>query len=549
MLEADEIYTFSDYIAALKRRLNMFAYVSLPLAAITFSLALLLPDSFESFARIDIDLEGADVEILEPIVVSNYADQYIAKLRQRVLTADSLSILVQDDSLFSSALGDLSDSDRRKLIHKGVFVSIITQTVTAQSGRGAKVISGFKTGFKGPDPEFARHVAVFMSETFQKEDRATRTERANSTSTFLREQMHLTEEEIVVLEKRIADFKVKNACCLPELKELNMLVIQRAERDIENLQPRVRTLEQDRIFLQAQLEEIRKQSVATDRLSVLEEQYIGLVANYGPDHPDVAKVRREISAIINIGTLEDGGQELLDLRVELAKKEHRYSDIHPDVIGLKRRIAALEADKPATEQRGRERLLDNPRYLQLRSEINAIDTELKTLRTRSPELRRKIEEYEDRLIRTPQIESEYQAVNRKLETARENYDNLQNRLVIARQTQALESTEIGARLTEMVSPYVPRAPSGPPRLAILILGLFVAVSLGLAAVILTELMDTTIRGSKDIIRTLQLAPIASIPIVQDSTSLATNRHRMIKVMGATVLLIVAAIFVFTSAAG
>lgn len=545
MPESQDSYTLADYITALKRRRHILKFVALPIGAIAIAIALLLPDSYESTALIDINLEGSNVETLEPIAVSSYADQYISKLRERVLTPDNLSLLAQDGTVFSGDLAELSESDRRELIRDGVIVSIVTQSVMSD-GRPVDLISGFRTGFAGPDPEFAYDVAVFLSDKFMQADRANRTERASSTSSFLRDQIRLTETEIVALEKQIAEFKVKNACCLPELKELNMSVIERAERDIDNLQPRLRALEQDRIFLQARLEEIRKQSISTDRISLLEEQYISLVANYGPDHPDVARVRRELSAISDIDNSGNDGQELVNLRIELAEKERRYSEVHPDVISLKRRIASLETNKTANVQKGKNRLLDNPRYIQLRSEINAIDTELSALQTRRPELLQKIAEYEDRLIRTPQIESEYQALSRKLESGRDNYDNLQQRLVIARQTEALESTEIGTRLIEVASPYVPSAPSGPPRLAISVLGLFLAVSLGIGSVIITELMDSTVRSSKDIIRAIQIVPIAAIPTVQNSASLAKNHRLTIMVVGVTVLLIVAIMTTITS---
>ena len=545
MLGTENSYTFDELISAVKRRLHILGYVSLPLVVATISVALFLPNVYESSARIDVNLEGSNVDTLEPIAVTTYADQYMANLRDRVVTKDNLNLLVSDDVVFSGELADLSVSERSQLIRDGFFVTLITLPVMGPRGRTFDLITGFNTGYQGPEPEFAHLVAEFVSDSFLNEDRRSRRERASSTSSFLQQQISSTESEIVAMEGEVADFKVKNACCLPELKELNMSIIQRAERDIEGLQPRVRTLEQDRIFLQAQLEEIRKRSVSTDRLSILEEQYLSLVANYGPDHPDVARVRREISAITNLGPQGGGGQELLELRVELAEKERRYSDIHPDVISLKRRIASLETDEPANEQKGRNRLLDNPRYLQLRSEINAIDTELTTLRARAPELRQKITEYENRLTRTPQIESEYQALNRKLDTVRQNFDDLQDRLVIARQTEALESTEIGARLTEVLSPSLPITPVGPPRLAISILGIFLAVSFGFGALITTEMMDTSVRGRKDIERAIQVVPIAAIPIVQNSVALANNRRQMIIVMGTALLLIVAVVIIYS----
>ena len=162
------------------------------------------------------------------------------------------------------------------------------------------------------------------------------------------------------------------------------------------------------------------------------------------------------------------------------------------------------------------------------------------LQTRVPALRKKIEDYEDRLARTPQVESEYQAVNRRLATARDNFENLQQRQVIARQTEALEATEIGARLIEVRAASLPRSPSGPPRIAILLIGLFVAGTLGFGVMMIAEMTDTSVRGSRDVAMVMDMVPLATIPVIENSLSQA-SRHRQVYLISVTVLVATAAI--------
>jgi uncharacterized protein involved in exopolysaccharide biosynthesis len=538
-------YTINDYLAAFRRRRSVFVFTAVPVIAVAAAIAMLLPDEYRSYSRIDIDLEGANVKTLEPIELTTYADQYIAKLQERVISRDKLLALANDPEVFGPDDGELSESERIDMIREGLGVRMITQPVRSPtSGREVDLISGFEVTSTGSDPEFAFHVAKYVATEFLKEDRLSRTERASSTSSFLREQMRKIELEIVDLEKEIANFKVKHACCLPELMAFNMSVIQRAERDIESLQPRIRALEQDRIFLQARLDELRAQSVSTDRLSELEVEYLRLVANYGPDYPDLARVRREISAITSVGSGDNDTFDLVELRVKLAEAEQKYSDEHPDVIRYKREIAALEAKQAVSGGSDQTKLLDNPRYQQLRGELNAIDTELIELRMRNPELRQKIEEYENRLTRTPQIESEYQALNRKFETARDNFQNLQQRLVIARQTEALESTEIGARLAEIRPAIVPQAPSGPPRVAILIIGVFLAGTLGIGLMLISDIVDMSIRGSRDIATVMDMVPLATIPVVQNSVSQTVKHRHWLLVSGTALVVAITVILIY-----
>ncbi len=534
-------YTTGDYFTAFRRRRGSLLAIAAPVIVITIALSLLLPDEFTSYSRIDIDLEGSNVQTLEPIELTRYADQYISRLKDRVLARHNLLALANDSEVFPGGQDELTESDRLDKIWRSIDVSVVTQPVLSPlRGRELQLISGLRVAYVDADPQVAFHVANHVAGLFLEADRLSRTERASSTSTFLRKQMKGVERDIVDLENEIAEFKVKNACCLPELMNLNMTIIQRAERDIENLQPRVRMLQKDRKFLQLQLDEIQPQGVSSDRLAELEQEYLRLVSTYGPDYPDLGRVRREISAITSARSGSGATVELIELRLQLAEAEQRYSSEHPDVIRYKREIAALEAQQESSGRGDQTNQLGDPRYLQLRAQINGIDTELIELQTRVPALRQKIGDYENRLSRTPQVESEYQAVNRQLQTAHENFENLQQRQVIARQTEALEATEIGARLTEVLAAWVPGLPSGPPRTAILMIGLFLAGTLGIGSMIFAEMTDRSVRGSRDIAMVIDMVPLATIPVIQNSLSHASD-HRQVYLVSMTVIVTIAAI--------
>ena len=198
-------------------------------------------------------------------------------------------------------------------------------------------------------------------------------------------------------------------------------------------------------------------------------------------------------------------------------------------------LAAVERQDRSSVSSTQAELLENPRYGQVRNELNSINTELSELKEREPALRQKISDYEDRLTRTPQVESEYQALSRKLESARENFDDLQRRSIIARQSEALESTDIGARLTEVIPATLPRKPSGPPRLIIVIFGVFFAGSLGIGSVLFAEMTDNTIRDSKDVARLIQAMPLATIPVIQNTQSMKERKRRIFLSRAATVV--------------
>ena len=97
-------YTLDDVIAAVRRRRRVFVYVALPIIAVASGLALTLPDVYRSVARISIDLEGANVQTLEPIQVAAYADPLPVCLGGRPGRA---SILVSESDV---AVDEIADS-------------------------------------------------------------------------------------------------------------------------------------------------------------------------------------------------------------------------------------------------------------------------------------------------------------------------------------------------------------------------------------------------------------------------------------------------------
>lgn len=540
-------YTASDYLAAFRRRRPVLLKVAVPIFAGAVLLSVVLPDTFTSSARIDINLEGSSANTLQPIEVSLYADKYITKLTDRAFAHVNMLAMSGNSAVVAASPDESSESERAAMIRDSIEITVLTQVVLSPiTGREVDLISGVRVAANGGEPEYVYEVAKAAVNLFLDADLKSRTEEASSALRFLNEQASITEKDILKLEKEIAEFKVKNACCLPELVGLNLSVIERIEREIESIRPRIRALEQDRVFVQRQLEEIRQLTPTTDRLGELEREYTTLVASYGPDHPDVGRVRREIIAIISSEGEDDGLYEAVELRMKLVEAEQKYSSVHPDVIRLKQQLAAVTATRGSRRGTESAQLLENPRFIQVRDQLNSINSELTELRTTEPELRRRINDYEERVRLTPQVESEYQALTRKLGGLKDNYDDVQRRAVSARRSEALELTDIAARLELVTAPSFPRSASGPPRTAILILGVFLAGTLGIGSMLFAEMIDSTIRGSKDIVRVLNMVPIATIPVIENMSSIKSHHQQLWRIRGTLVVVTVAlSVFYFT----
>ena len=177
----------------------------------------------------------------------------------------------------------------------------------------------------------------------------------------------------------------------------------------------------------------------------------------------------------------------------------------------------------------------------MRAQLNAIDTNLSSLRARVVELQDKQEDLQVRIASTPQVERQYQALTRDLQTAQLAFDDLRQRLAQAQQTESFESGERGARLELIRDANIPVEPAGPQRIGILILGTFLGLVISSGAALVSEMSDTTVRGSKDVQVVLNTYPIVAVPIVQNSLSRSSRRRHYITL---TFSVVVVAILIF-----
>ncbi len=517
-----ENYTLTDYMNAFRRRRKVFLFIFIAVVTVVVLLADSTPDYYRSGAEFRIDLEGPNVNFLETVALTNYADQYVTTLQRSVLTADNLRTWMEESNVFAEYRDEMTERELIELMRDSIRLELVfTTVIDERAGREVDLITGFQPVFTADSPEATYSVAKNLAEQFLVEDRFSRTQRAAAASSFLRQQIEAREVEIAELERRTAKFKEENAGNMPEVLFLNMTVLDRTERDLEKIQTDMQVLQEDRIFRQSQLEEIRQGSASAERLQQLEDDYLRAISLYGPDHPDVIRIKRQVAALTGTRRGAASTLELEQLRMDLAEARQKYSEEHPDIRRLRRQIELIESGQSGL------RLSEdqfNPRYLQLKATVNAIDAKLAGLRTRSYELRQKLEDLEARIATTPEVERQFQALDRDLQTAKLAFNDLRKRLDRAQQTESFEAGELGARLTQVSAAYTPDRPAGPHRLPIAALGVFLAISLAGGVAIVMELLDSTVRGRRDILTVLRTQPIVAVPIIENSVT-RTRRHR------------------------
>jgi uncharacterized protein involved in exopolysaccharide biosynthesis len=511
---------FSDYIHAIARRKALLFGIAVPIALLAILLSVTLPDVYTSSALVEIDEPSTSQALAGTSEESSYADQYVQNLKGIVLTDGNLRRLNQEHDLYPALADD--ESAMLKRLKRDITVKIVTTPILdPRTGREREVVDAFTLSYDNRVPEKAQKGAQWLVAAFLAEHRRQRQGRASSTAEFYAKEAERIRTHVAQLESKLADFKRANYGQLPELTEVNMSMMDRTESQIAANEMQARSLRQDRVFLVAQLEQQRAQGPDSGSVRQLEEQYARMRSSYDESHPDMVALRRQIDSL-KYGTSAGSGSslrsQLNSKRATLAEARQRYGEEHPDIRKLQRDIATLEA-RMSSGERGDVALSDGSAVgMQLRTQINAIDSQLASITAQNAELRAKLTNLEKNVTSAPQVEREYANATRDLTIAREKYDQLLNRQMDA---EVSEAAIVGGRADEfrlIQAPMLPGMPSKPERLAILFIGLVAAVLLGLGVTVLAEAMDPKVRGARDVRDLLAVSPLVAIPTIRNSRS-------------------------------
>lgn len=534
---------FREYLDAIwrHRKAGIAAFV------ILFSLSVIVAFTttaiYRSSSTILIEQQEIPAELVRSTVTS-FADQRIQLITQRVMTSVNLWSIVEKFELYQEEL----EEDPRELVLQGMRQDISSEIISAEvvdprTGRPTQATIAFQVAYESESPALAMKVANELTSLYLNENLKDRKQHAEDTSEFLTDELNRLQKLVGNLEKDIAQFKSENSGKLPELIDLNLSILDRVERELFENDRQIQILKEREIYLTSELAQVSPASTVLTasgervlspyaRLRVLETQLIEMQSRYSSSHPDVRRVNKEIAALkaeLGAGSHTD---ELLAAvnqhEAELITLRQRYSETHPDVLNheitLKKLKAQLDNASESIDEEITVEHSDNPVYLQLQTELKAMEAELAALFQRKQKLQDKFLDYEERLSQTPGVEREYRSLMRDYDNALMKYREIKAKQMEAKIALTLESERKSERFTLIEPPLVPESPIKPNRKLILVLGFIVSLGVALGLTILIDLLDDSVVGKQGVTRIVGVPPIATIPTIYTVEEVRQNKR-------------------------
>lgn len=557
----ENLKDLGDYIALLNRHRKLMFITFVTIFVVSITIALLLPPTYRASSTILIEEQDIPGDLVRSTITS-FASQRIQVIKAKVMTRTNLDKLIRKFNLYAEERKKKTTEEVVDQMRRDTSLAPISaDVIDPHTGKPTEAIIAFQLTYENRNPGLALKVANELTTLYLDENLKSRTEQAAEASRFLTEEADRIAKQISELEEKLAVFKEKQGNSLPEYRNFNVQLVQRLERDITDTQSQIHSLEDREFYLKGQLVLIEPYAPATsddgkliqspgERLKALQNEYIRLANRYHENHPDLEKMRREIESLEKTtGPARATGdrQRALERQQEqLRVLSEKYRPNHPQILSLRKSIATLQADLadagPGYATTTSSNVdPDNPMYVTLNAQLDGVRNDIRANRSKLAKYRRKLEETENELSNTPQVEREYLALSRDHNNATMKFREIKAKQMEANIAQELERENKGERFSLIEAPALPEQPVSPNRPLIIALGFFLAAAAAVAMAFVRDTMAGAIHTGKDIAAVIGTQPLAVIPYLENEAEIAKRKKTTRLALLAILIIVVAAL--------
>ena len=483
-----------------------FRWVALAVAFVVvligWTFVFALPDLYQADARVFVDTRTALKPALQGLTTEQNVDAQINYVRQSLLEGPQLERIARSTGVLPTLIVD--ERSQAKIL--SAFANRVTLTVLSAGNQGdERSTAGTIYSFSYFDENHERSLRVIKAllDTFVEQTLGGKREGSEQAQQFLAAQIKDYEQRLSSAEDRLATFKKQNVGLMPS--------------------------EQGGYFAQLQNEtDAAKKaeselSVAVSRRDELTRQLHGdaAISAAGPSLP--ATGGRGVSgASDTLSRIQEAQAKLDELRL-------KYTDKHPDVIAalatleeLKdRRVAELESlkrgDAGAIASSGAG---NNPVYQNIQLELNKEEVGIAALRRELAQHQTTVADLRQRLNSAPQVEAEFQQLNRDYDVNKTQYAALVESYQKARLGERADNAG-SVRFEVVLPPSAAVTPVWPKRTAFLAGILIAGVGAGIGLAFVLHVVNPIVSS---VVAINELTPLPVLGVVGVAFPSLHRRH-------------------------
>ena len=446
----DIIFQIKSYIRSAWRFRWMAITFSWVFAVVGWAAIFVLPDKYESEAKVYVDTESVLRPLLQGLAVQNDMNQRLHLMTRTLLSHENLKKLLMLTDMDHKVANREEEEQLIDWLRRTIVVDVNRRPIP-----GSRETENFYTiGFEYEDRFMAQRVVKVLLDIFVESALGDTRIESDTAQQFLQQQIVEYENRLVEAENKLTDFKRKNVDTLPRESGGIFIRLETARGDLEEVE--------------LELKE------ATIRRDELKRQYTTTLTE--------EQRRRESLGLSSLSN-SPAAQRLLAMQTRLDELLLRYTDQHPDVQELKSKIEELKKQAENSP-----RMIQPPAATggtavstaleELKLAYRQSEVDLRAIRLRAQEYRQRVKEIKQKLDTLPQVEAELTRLNRDYNINKDNYQELVQRLESARMSEQADEAGDNLKFRVVEPPKVPLFPVGPKRLLLSAAILMLALGIG-----------------------------------------------------------------------
>jgi protein tyrosine kinase modulator len=437
----------------------------------------ILPDVYESEARIRVDSDSALRPLMEGLAVNTNLEDQVRIMEQTLLSRPNLEQVARTVDLDVTVT---NEAQQQSMLLK------LKNRIKVRSAGGQL----FSVSYKDTNPARAREVVQSLLTIFIESNLGENREDMEQAELFLSAQIKAYEGQLKAAEESQARFRSEN-----------MAILSTAGSYIDKI-------EAAQVAIAKTDQAMQEANVTVEQLN----QRLGVT-------PRFLRLGETSSANGSQGGSSTYGR-IQSLQNTLDELLLQYTESHPDVISVKQRIASL-VDQYNREKSGEREpatlgpQMLNPVFEQVSLRLVDAKSEVTRLERRKLNAEEWLMTLGKKASIAPSVEAEMAALNRGYGTIKAQYESLLGRREAARLSRAIEATTDSIQFRTVDPPQIPAEPSGPPRGLYLFVVLLAAFGVGGGAAFVRSQLSDTFSVPTSLSETFHIPVIGTVSRVSD----------------------------------
>jgi polysaccharide chain length determinant protein (PEP-CTERM system associated) len=469
-----------DYVSVVRRRIWWLVVPVAIAAVVGAALVMYLPREYSTSATLGVTLPEVAPELVGQSQRLT-TEERISAITQGVRSPALIERVVREEGL-----------DRNMPVPEAVQQMRSKTTVQvppADPNLPGGTVMQFSVAYRDGNPETTQRIANRLAEVFVEETSRRREVRAEETAMFVGMQLDASQARLNELEGRLRTAKESFMGALPEQTNANVAMVTGLQQQLETTSNAIRGEQ--------------------DRLSVIERQIESMKGAVG----------QEVAVPGMPATASPAALRVVQLERELAVARGNYTDKHPEVVRLREELtaaktdAATEASRPIEERVSTLRI--DPTYRALLADQQQARLRIRELQRQEEQIRAQIGMYRARVDSAPRVEQQISTLQREYDLEKEQYAQLTTKLRSAEMAESLVRNRGGEKFAIVARAPLPTIPTSPNTQRLMVVALLLGLVAGTGLALGREYLDRSIHDTRAL-TDLDLPVLGEIPRIANA---------------------------------